>query len=156
LRTYQTEPAPYDEARARLAYGEWLRRRRRRADARTQLTQAMAAFVRLAAAGSSNREIAAQLFLSPRTVGHHLYKAYPRLVWPGGRSWQVAAGRPASGYLTFGGPDRPNDVPVSSGPSQEAWTGRRRHAHWPLDPRLLPGARQSIVTRPMRPVEPRT
>jgi DNA-binding CsgD family transcriptional regulator len=35
--------------------------------------------VRLAAAGSSNREIAAQLFLSPRTVGHHLYKAYPKL-----------------------------------------------------------------------------
>jgi DNA-binding CsgD family transcriptional regulator len=35
--------------------------------------------VRLAAGGSSNREIAAQLFLSPRTVGHHLYKAYPKL-----------------------------------------------------------------------------
>jgi DNA-binding CsgD family transcriptional regulator len=35
--------------------------------------------VRLAAAGSSNREIAAQLFLSPRTVGYHLYRAYPKL-----------------------------------------------------------------------------
>ena len=122
LRVYETEPALYDQARTRLAYGEWLRRRRRRSDARTQLTRAMASFerlgatawagraraelhvlgerpaakvhdadvlkrlthqelqvVRLAAAGSSNREIAAQLFLSPRTVGYHLYKAYPKL-----------------------------------------------------------------------------
>lgn len=35
--------------------------------------------VRLAAAGFSNREIAAQLYLSHRTVGHHLYRAYPKL-----------------------------------------------------------------------------
>ncbi|MEU8146825.1 AAA family ATPase [Nonomuraea sp. NPDC048901] len=35
--------------------------------------------VRLAATGLSNRQIGARLFLSPRTVGHHLYKAFPKL-----------------------------------------------------------------------------
>ncbi|QSB05390.1 helix-turn-helix transcriptional regulator [Natronoglycomyces albus] len=35
--------------------------------------------VRLAAQGLTNRDIGGQLFLSPRTVGYHLYKAYPKL-----------------------------------------------------------------------------
>ncbi|MFI6170142.1 AAA family ATPase [Nocardia sp. NPDC051052] len=35
--------------------------------------------VRLAAAGATNKEIGAQLFLSPKTVGNHLYRAYPKL-----------------------------------------------------------------------------
>ncbi|MFI6316578.1 ATP-binding protein [Nonomuraea sp. NPDC050556] len=113
---------PYDLARTRLAYGGWLRRQRRRPEARAALAQAEEAFaklgaarwaerartelavlgdrpsdraqaddplqrltpqelqvVRLAAAGLSNREIAARLYLSPRTVGHHLYRAYPKI-----------------------------------------------------------------------------
>jgi DNA-binding CsgD family transcriptional regulator len=110
---------PFDRARVQLGYGQWLRRARRRVEARTQLTAAHAAFqrlgadpwteragtelratgqtvqrqdllarqltpqemqvVRLVAEGSSNREVAAQLFLSPRTVAYHLYKAYPKL-----------------------------------------------------------------------------
>ncbi|RKT52873.1 helix-turn-helix transcriptional regulator [Saccharothrix australiensis] len=111
---------PFDRARTGLLYGEWLRRARRRSEARVHLRAALDEFdrlgatpwaararaelratgesrsrpgpdplstltpqelqvVRLAAEGLSNREIGAQLFLSPRTVGYHLYKAYPKL-----------------------------------------------------------------------------
>ncbi|WP_306361097.1 LuxR family transcriptional regulator [Nocardia sp. CC227C] len=35
--------------------------------------------VRLAARGATNNEIGARLFLSPKTVGHHLYRAFPKL-----------------------------------------------------------------------------
>jgi DNA-binding CsgD family transcriptional regulator len=116
---------PHYLARTRLAYGSWLRRRRRRAHARVQLTAALEVFtrlgaapwaeqaraelratgqpavphagaaassgrlaaltpqeaqvVRLAAEGGTNREIAAALFLSPRTVGFHLYRAFAKL-----------------------------------------------------------------------------
>jgi DNA-binding CsgD family transcriptional regulator len=109
-----------DLARAQLLYGEWLRRQRRRADARSQLRLAhglfsefgMEAFAerarveleatgeharsrtvdtlgqltpqeaqisRLVAQGHTNREIAAQLFISPSTVEYHLRKAFRRL-----------------------------------------------------------------------------
>jgi RNA polymerase sigma factor (sigma-70 family) len=109
-----------DLARAHLLYGEWLRRERRRLDARKQLRIAhdlfsdfgMQTFAerarvelqatgeharkrtvdtldeltpqelqisRLAAQGDTNREIAAQLFISPSTVEYHLRKAYRKL-----------------------------------------------------------------------------
>lgn len=45
----------------------------------TRLTPQELHVVRLAATGLSNREIAAQMCLSIRTVGYHLYKAYPKL-----------------------------------------------------------------------------
>ncbi|MFJ9456577.1 ATP-binding protein [Kitasatospora sp. NPDC101447] len=111
---------PFEQARTALLYGEWLRRTRRRTDARPHLRAALETFdrlaahpwaarartelsatgtpaptpagtaqspltpqelqiARLAAQGLTNRDIAAQLFLSPRTVAHHLYKAYPKL-----------------------------------------------------------------------------
>ena len=109
-----------DLARAHLVYGEWLRRQRRRLDARgelqvahdlfrdfgmdafaerargeleatggharkrtvvaqDQLTPQEAQIARLAADGSTNREIATHLFISPSTVEYHLRKAFLKL-----------------------------------------------------------------------------
>jgi DNA-binding NarL/FixJ family response regulator len=48
-------------------------------DPLTRLTPQERQIVQLAAHGVSNRDIATRLFLSPRTVEYHLYKAYPKL-----------------------------------------------------------------------------
>ncbi|NUW32423.1 AAA family ATPase [Nonomuraea sp. SMC257] len=122
LKLHDQDSRPVEYARTALLYGEWLRRARRKAEARGLLNGALEVFdrlgmapwaerargeltatgaqdqqaragegaaaaltpqelqiVRLAAQGLSNRDIAAQLFLSHRTVGYHLYKAYPKL-----------------------------------------------------------------------------
>nr|WP_296072255.1 LuxR family transcriptional regulator [uncultured Actinoplanes sp.] len=115
--------SPLEIAKTHLAYGTWLRRRRRIGPARDHLTRALAGLrtvgaaplagravtelraagarvddaaddadgkaalltpqelwvARLAATGMSNREIADQMFLSPRTVARHLFSAFPKL-----------------------------------------------------------------------------
>jgi DNA-binding CsgD family transcriptional regulator len=44
-----------------------------------ELTPQQRQIVRLASGGLTNREIGDRLFLSPRTVGTHLYKSFPKL-----------------------------------------------------------------------------
>ncbi|HJY61974.1 MAG TPA: LuxR C-terminal-related transcriptional regulator, partial [Streptosporangiaceae bacterium] len=71
-----------------LAFAERARRelqatgehvRRRTVDTRDQLTPQEAQIARLARSGLSNPQIAAQLFLSPRTVQYHLAKVFTKL-----------------------------------------------------------------------------
>jgi DNA-binding CsgD family transcriptional regulator len=120
LAIHGSDERPFELARTRLAYGEWLRRRRRIVAARPLLRAAFEALsglgarpwaeraqaelraagvrvasrpitavdglspqqrqiARLAAAGLTNREIGARLFLSPRTIGFHLSNVFPKL-----------------------------------------------------------------------------
>ena len=112
--------SPFGRARTELAYGELLRRARRRTEARTRLRSALERFealgavpwadraaaelratgetarkrdastldqltpqelqiARLVAEGGRNRDIAARLFLSPKTVEYHLRKIFQKL-----------------------------------------------------------------------------
>jgi DNA-binding CsgD family transcriptional regulator len=111
---------PFELARTELLYGEWLRRKRKRREARPHLRRAADLFrhigappweeraeselratgetarrrdpstldqltpqelqiAGLVAAGMTNRQVAAQLYLSPRTIDYHLRKVFSKL-----------------------------------------------------------------------------
>ena len=110
---------PVDEARTRLAYGEWLRRSQHRVEARQHLRRALDAFedvravalaarasqelrasgetarkrdpstlvkltpmelkvAQLVSSGLSNKDVAAQCWVSPRTVAFHLRNVFAK------------------------------------------------------------------------------
>jgi DNA-binding CsgD family transcriptional regulator len=120
LRHHDYRVQPYERARTQLAYGERLRRDRRRIQARIHLRAALDTFegigvtlwaertrgelratgetarrrepstldeltpqelrvARLVASGASNKDVAAQLFVSRRTVEYHLGKVFVKL-----------------------------------------------------------------------------
>ncbi len=80
LETFERLGAAPWEARAWAelrATGE--RARKREPSTLTQLTPQQLQIVRLVAKGATNKEAAAQLFLSPRTVDHHLRNVFAKL-----------------------------------------------------------------------------
>jgi DNA-binding CsgD family transcriptional regulator len=121
LELHQSSRTPFEHARTQLAYGERLRRRKARTEARDHLRAALDTFERLGARvwaeraraelrtgggastaaqsmplsevltphelqvamivarGATNKEVAAQLFVSPKTVEHRLGNIYKKL-----------------------------------------------------------------------------
>jgi DNA-binding CsgD family transcriptional regulator len=120
LEHHADDVPAYERARTQLAYGERLRRERRKTESRTQLRAALDVFEGLGAAlwaerargelratgetarkrdastiddltpqelriaslvagGASNRDVAAQIFVSPKTVEYHLRKVFLKL-----------------------------------------------------------------------------
>lgn len=119
LAHYGNAHRPYDQARAQLAYGEFLRRAKRRVDARAHLRAALETFTdldagpliarttqelrasgetarkrdpstlvqltpvelkvaQLVSTGLSNKDVAAQCWVSPRTVAFHLRNVFAK------------------------------------------------------------------------------
>lgn len=70
---------PWSDRAAAELRASGVRQADRARDAFSQLTPQQQQIARLAASGLTNREIGERLFLSPRTVGSHLYSIFPAL-----------------------------------------------------------------------------
>ena len=129
LQLHEAGPAPFEVARTRLAYGEWLREQDRREEAREELRAALAGFeatealgfaerarrglraagaspraaadrdpaeltphelrvAQLVSQGLTNRETAAALFVSTKTVEHHLRNTFGSSASGAAPSWR--------------------------------------------------------------------
>ncbi len=70
---------PWSERARQLLRATGETSRPRIPEARDQLSPQELQIAQLAAEGLTNREIGQKLYLSPRTIGSHLYRAYPKL-----------------------------------------------------------------------------
>jgi DNA-binding CsgD family transcriptional regulator len=83
------------------------------ADALSELTPQQRQIIHLASDGLTNREIADRLYLSPRTVGSHLYRSYPKLGVAGRHQLRDVITRAGARPTANPGPTRPGDVSQS-------------------------------------------
>ena len=144
--------APFQRARTELLFGEWLRRQRRKREARAHLRSALNLFAAIGAStlaaraqgelraageaprrgalsagtltpreqqvaglvadGRTNREIARQLYLSPRTVEYHLRKVFEKLQISS-RSELVRGGVPPGSASAENGSSVRDDEPAT-------------------------------------------
>ncbi|HEV2476648.1 MAG TPA: AAA family ATPase [Candidatus Dormibacteraeota bacterium] len=145
LRHHESTPDSFERARTQLYFGERLRRKRKRVEARKQLREALKAFDQLGAApwaeraltelqasgetarvrderyrqqltpqelqvaltlaeGTTTREAAARLYLSPKTVEYHLRHVYDKLEIRSREELHAALSthaRPSAAYKTL-------------------------------------------------------
>jgi DNA-binding CsgD family transcriptional regulator len=175
LALHEQTPDVFETARTQLAYGSYLRRARKRVQAREQLRAAIGIFDMLGAgpwsemarhelaatgetarrrnpaaldeltpqelqialrvaAGRTTRETAAALFLSPKTIEHHLHNIYRKLA--------ISSRRELAGAMTR--PPQPGTLADSEAVSQGLWLLQCRHYELRPQPAPSPAAGPSV------------